>query len=302
MPDRNVLHRNGTMSQSKLESRWSIVDGLRIHTRAIPSARPGAPIVVLVHGLGVSGRYFEPAMKALAGDRTLLAPDLPGTGRSASPRHVLDVSELAHALGRWLDVQGISRASFVANSMGCQVATRLAVIAADRVDRLVLVGPTVDPRWRSMRRQIARWLLEATREPLKIFPILLRDYLRFGPRRFFATGRHALEHRMEDDAPYVEAPTLVLRGARDAFVSNAWIETLAQSFPRARAATIPRAAHAAHFKAPDELARLVLPFLAETSHQASRLHLSGERSVHRAAEEGRGPARDGRGARRRVST
>lgn len=311
MPDRILLHLEEEMPQPELESESRRVDRLRVHATTALGAPANAPLVVLVHGLGVSSRYFAPLMRALAGDVRMFAPDLPGTGRSESPRHALDVGELAVALQRWLDVRRIERASIIANSMGCQVVSKLAVVAPERVDRLVLVGPTVDPRWRSLRRQIARWLLEATREPLAIFPLLVRDYLRYGPRRFLATGRHALAHRIEDDAPYIEAPTLVLRGARDSFVSAEWMHALARQFPNGRAATVAGAAHAAHFMQPEEVARVVLPFLLEPSrgHRACTPPLSKtvlearprEGGAHGLEESSRAP-RDGRSARGRVSS
>ena len=250
-----------------IESCWTTVNGVRIHARvgsaaAAPLARLGdRPPVVLVHGIGVSSRYLVPTARALAADFLVLAPDLPGSGRSNRPGHTLDIVELAGALRDWMDAIGLDRPAFIASSMGCQVVVELAIRSPDRVDKLVLVGPTVVPRWRSVSRQLPRWLLEAAREPLSLWPIILDDYCRFGMRRFFETARFALAHRMEDRLPHVSAPTLVVRGEHDAFVSAEWVEEVARLLPNGRVAVVPRAAHAANYSQPEALARLVRPFL-----------------------------------------
>lgn len=283
MPDRFVL-RTMSMSRqaSKIVSTWSHVGGVKMHARgSFAGAFSRAPLV-LVHGLGVSSRYFGPLIETLAEAGTpVLAPDLPGTGRSGDPAHPLDLDELASTLLRWLDARNIHRTSFVANSMGCQVIAKVARWRPDRIDRLVLVGPTVDPKWRGAARQIPRWLLESTREPLALFPTLVRDYLRFGLRRFVFTARAALEGRLEADARHVVVKTLVVRGERDAFVSDAWARSLASSFPNGSMATLTRAAHAAHYTQPEELVRMMGPFLRDRERRAERtrdtalgLHLS----------------------------
>jgi pimeloyl-ACP methyl ester carboxylesterase len=254
----------GLASMSGTVSQWTEVNGLRVHShRATPPF--GGPPVVLVHGLGVSSRYLLPTARALATRFDVYAIDLPGSGRSERPTHPLTFAEAAETLLRWLDAIHLERPSFLGNSMGCQVLLELAVAAPQRVDRLVLAGPTVDPRWRSLASQVPRWLLELFREPLSLLPILLRDYWTFGPMRFFETGRFALSDRPEDKMPHVRAPTLVVRGERDAFVSDAWVQRCAQLLPVAATATVRGAAHAVNYSAPEALARVVAPFLESTA-------------------------------------
>lgn len=237
-----------------MESRWTKVDGLRIHAKV---GAPSGPPLIFVHGLGVSCRYLLPTAKILEPILSVYAPDLPGSGRSETPRDVLDLPKLAETLLRWMDAQKLERASFLGNSMGCQVLAELATHAPDRVDRLVLTGPTVDPRWRTFAKQIPRWLLEVTREPLALLPTLLFDYLRYGPLRFFRTGKYALADRLEEKLSRIKVPTIVLRGARDAFVSSEWITKMAQLLPRGRAVEVLEAAHAVTYSAPEAVAELV---------------------------------------------
>ena len=54
----------------------------RMHTRVWGGVGPARPPAVLVHGLGMSGRYLAPTAERLAADFRVYAPDLPGFGRT----------------------------------------------------------------------------------------------------------------------------------------------------------------------------------------------------------------------------
>ncbi len=106
---------------SRLGSFWTEVCGWRVHARVSRDpVPPEAPIVVLVHGLGVSSRYMLPAARALAPHYRVYAPDLPGFGRSSKPRQALTVPELADALAAWMGRVGIGRAALIGNSMAAR--------------------------------------------------------------------------------------------------------------------------------------------------------------------------------------
>ena len=278
-PERPLGHRswafpNSTPSARRLSSpgggrgvtsRRISVNGLGVHTWM---AGKGPP-VVLVHGLGVSGRYMLPLAESLAERCSVLAPDLPGYGRSQKPPAPLGISELASALAGCLDALGLERAAFVANSMGCQILTELAVRFPERVGPLVLIGPTVDPKLRLARRQLMGGLRESAREPLSLLALVAHDNSRMGVRALLATMRSALDDRIEQRLPLIEQPALVLRGERDGFVSAEWAEQVAALLPRGRLVVVPREPHAVHYTRPDLVAAVVARLLFEEGEQAA---------------------------------
>ena len=238
-------------------SRRREVVGHALHVREGGAGEP----VVLVHGLGVSGRYFEPLGRELARARRVVIPDLPGSGASRGPRRALALEELADVLGALLALEG--RPAVVANSLGCQVALAVAERRPALAERLVLIGPTVDPAYRGWLAQAARILLDTVREPPRLAPIVLADYARMGPRRVLATAREALADRPERRLPHVECPVLVVRGERDATTTLAWARRCAALAPQGAFVGLPGAAHAAHVSHPVRVAELVESFLAE---------------------------------------
>lgn len=215
------------------------------------------PALVLVHGLGVSARYLLPIARTLAARFRVVVPDLPGFGLSTRPRRPLRLDELSETLDRLTDAIGFRRATFLAHSYGCQVVTRLAVTHPERVEQLVLVGPTVDDSAADPVRQAARLLVDGCREPLSLIAIVLSDYLRAGPVTIATGAAEALRHRIEADARRVAVPAVVVRGSRDPLVPQSWGERLTAAFRAGELQVIAGAPHAAHFTHLDAVAALV---------------------------------------------
>jgi 2-hydroxy-6-oxonona-2,4-dienedioate hydrolase len=247
----------------RLVSTWVPVHGLRLH--ALVSADdppPDAPTIVLVHGVAVSSRYLAPLADHLAPRARVYVPDLPGYGRSDRPPGPdLTVPELADALVTWMDRAGLQRPHLLGNSFGCQVIADLAASYPDRVGRLVLQGPTMDPHARSTWRQALRWLAVAPFERYSEVLVLLRDLWDLGPRRAANMIRIALDDPIEQKLPRSAAPTLIVRGSRDAIVPQRWAEEAARLLPNGQLVVIERAAHTINYSQPAWLVEAIWPFL-----------------------------------------
>lgn len=246
----------------RVASMWTVVDGLRMHARVPNHPAPaGAPAVVLVYGLAMSGRYMVPTLLSLAPWYRVYAPDLPGLGSSTTPARRLNLSEQADALAGWMDGAGLDRAALLGNSLGCQVIVRLALSYPERLTRAVLVAPTMDPRARSALHQAWRLLLDMPREAPSMPFVALQDFWRVGVRRTWSTLSEAVQARVEEHFPGVQAPTLVVRGDRDPIVPQRWAKEVSCLLPRGRLVVIPGAPHAVNYSAPAALVCAVRPFL-----------------------------------------
>jgi pimeloyl-ACP methyl ester carboxylesterase len=248
----------------RLVSTWAPVQGLKVHAlvsvHEVPSA---APTVVLIHGVAVSSRYLVPFAERLAPYARVYVPDLPGYGRSdRPPGHDLTVPELADAVLTWMDRVGLDRPHLFGNSFGCQVIADLAARHPDRVGHLVLQGPTMDPRARSAWQQILRCLAVMPFERYSEGPVLLLDLWNLGMRRAIDMLRIALHDPIEQKLSRIRAPTLVVRGGRDAIVPQRWAEEAACLLPDGRLIVIERAAHTINYSQPSWLLDVVWPFFA----------------------------------------
>ncbi|MGH7231381.1 MAG: alpha/beta fold hydrolase [Nitrospiraceae bacterium] len=247
----------------KLASLWTQVPGGIVHSRAnVGCPRPQRnSVVVLVHGLVISSRYMVPTAEQFAPLCRVYAVDLPGYGKSYKPSDVLTLPELADAIARWMDAMTISTAHLVANSFGCQILAEFALRHPHRIDRLVFQGPTVDPRARTVWRQLGRLLLNSAREAPGLGWITMKDYLAAGLRRVRGTIVMALADRIEDKLPKVTAPTLVVRGEKDPLVPQRWAEEVTRLLPYGELRILPGKAHTINYTAPREFVEVMRPFL-----------------------------------------
>jgi 2-hydroxy-6-oxonona-2,4-dienedioate hydrolase len=243
---------------------WLQVDGLKVYAHASQGSTAHPLPVVLVHGYGMSSGYMVPLAKRLAADYRVYTPDLPGHGRSDDPLRTLSIHELADFLTAWMDAAGIGKAAFLGNSMGCQILAELAVRHPERVDRLILVGPTVDPAARTFLRELPRFLKTAFAERPSIVLMVMRAYFRAGFRRLRQEMRFALADRIEQKLARISVPSLVVRGERDAVVPQAWAEEVARKLRAGDVRVLRGEGHALNYSAADELMRVIRPFLEET--------------------------------------
>jgi len=253
--------RQSKNQRGVLRDLWIWMDGLRIYAHAAQRPAAGRLPVVLVHGYGMSSRYMVPLAKRLAAEHAVYAPDLPGHGRSDDPGFTLSIPELADFLTAWMDAVGIDRAAFLGNSMGCQILAELAVRHPERVDRLILVSPTVDPAARSFRRQLPRFLRTVIAERISIIPMVGIAYLRTGFRRLRQEMHIAFEDRIEKKLSRISVPSLVVRGERDAIVPQGWTAEVAEKLRAGDVRVIRGKGHALNYSAADELMRVIRPFL-----------------------------------------
>ena len=222
------------------------------------------PAMVLVHGLGVSADYWRRVGAPLAaGGYQVLAPDLPGFGRTPGPGRGLSISEQAEAVVAFMAALGLGQAAMVGHSLACQVLVELAVARPELVRTLVLASPTGAKRRHPLLHQALGLLADIPREPISLITLVARAYLRAGPGRLWGTWRQGVSMDPLAIAGQIQAPTLVVTGRRDPVVPADFATTLAATIPGARVEWIDRAAHGLIFDAPEGFVRRVLAFAEE---------------------------------------
>ncbi|MFH8657996.1 alpha/beta fold hydrolase [Streptomyces afghaniensis] len=224
-----------TWSEPQSDSRFAVVDGLRVHYKRAG----GGPPVVLLHGSASSLHHFEHVAALLSATYDVIRPDLPGWGLTG-PRADRDYRIPAYAatVARFLDVLGVHRCAVVGNSLGGNIAWNLALDQPERVSRLVLVNATGYPeksvpaglrlarnpllrpllRRAMPRRAIERNLRSAVGPHADVVDeeMVERSYQlmsRPGNRSAFVDFVNTDQPDRSAEIPRVAVPTLVLRSA-----------------------------------------------------------------------------------------
>jgi pimeloyl-ACP methyl ester carboxylesterase len=201
--------------------------------------------VVLVPGLGLDERSSARMRERLPATVVLL----PGMGLAEA---VPSLDELA---ARLTGALGDGPVVLVGHSQSCQVV--VAAAGDSRVAAVVLLGPTTDPRLRSVLGLARQWLRTAAAEPLRQVPLVVAQWWRTGPRAMAALWRNTAPDRTDRRVRDVRVPVVVVRGTRDRLCPHDWAARLAAAAPQGRLVELPGAAHMTVQTRPDEVAALL---------------------------------------------
>jgi len=242
----------------------------------------GAPAVVLVHGFASSTNVWMGLIADLETDHRVLALDLKGFGWTS--RYEGDYSRRAQAdlVLAAMDAAGIQHADLVAHSMGSAITLTLAAENAERVDRVVLVGPWTQEAqvpWamRDARRPgIGEWIFgtwyeehlawrirKAFADPETYVDEAMLDRGRQGMRRpgsraaALATIRGLDLPALEASFPSITQPVLIVQGAQDSVARPEFSASLATRLPAAEYVALEDVGHFPMIEASAKLGVLV---------------------------------------------
>lgn len=226
-----------------------------------------APVFLLIHGIGMSHRYFRRLGASLSvyGDVHLI--DLPGYGWTKRPAHATTNEATAELIGSLLEEADPSSCVVIGHSMGVQSATELAIQRPDLVSHLVLIGAAVDAKRRTVHQQALTLGVNSILEKPLLNFLQFLDVLRCGPRWYLAQLRQALSYPLERRLPLARQPVLVLRGSRDAVAGPTWSQRLARISVQGETGTISGVPHAAHHSAPHLVTAAITAFLHPNATQ-----------------------------------
>lgn len=113
------------------------IEGVTLHYFEKGQGKP----FVMVHGFGGSTFSFRYQLEEFSRDYRCIAIDLKGFGYSERVKGGdYSLTEQARLVLRALDLLGVDRFTLMGHSMGGDVAMRVAAMASDRVEKLILVA------------------------------------------------------------------------------------------------------------------------------------------------------------------
>jgi pimeloyl-ACP methyl ester carboxylesterase len=290
-----------------LVARWApppseFIDlkGQLVHYRDEGPRTDPAPIVLL-HGTSASLHTWEGWARALRGQHRVISLDLPAFGLTGpfagayagqaytGPNYARFVLDL-------LDRLAVSRFVVVGNSLGGEVAWRIAAAAPQRVARLVLVDAAGYPLsadhiplgWQIARLPVLGHVTEyllprpiivqglhaVYGDPARITDNLVDRYFELTLR---AGNRAALVQRAQTWSPAegvahvsgVVAPTLILWGGRDRIIVPATAQRFAADIAGARVQVFDDLGHVPHEEDPARTVAALNAFLQPAAAAAS---------------------------------
>ena len=275
-----------------IEHRTLTLNGRRAFFReATPATEPQGSLILLHGWIGTSSWMFRHVLPELGRRYHVVAPDLPGFGRSQTLVDVPSIEGYREFVRQLADELAIDRFHLVGVSVGGTVALDFAHRYPERVTKLVVQGPvyraTDLPRrfrmtydllgripvitdlipktpikwWFFVRRldfgRDTRHLSETDKRQLG------RDILRVPNETLLDVGRELLDIDLTEMARRIIVPTLVMDGSEARMVPATASRELSRLIPGAKWRVIRDAGHNAAIEKPREFLAATLDFLKE---------------------------------------
>ncbi|HEX3538543.1 MAG TPA: alpha/beta hydrolase [Stellaceae bacterium] len=232
------------------------------------------PKLGFVSGFGGLPKWV-PFLDALAKERTVVVPSLPGFPGGERGHTVLDSHlDWVLAVRQLLHAAGLDGADLAGSSVGGSLVAEMAAIWPQSVGRLALIAPfglfdekdpPTDP-WAQRAPDLPGLMCAdpAIWEALKAvpeghndpeWPIEQSRASEAAARIFWPLGNTKLEKRL----PLIEAPTLVLWGEHDHIMPRSYAEKFADAIKgKTEVKVIAGAGHLAELDKPDDTAAAIL--------------------------------------------
>lgn len=234
------------------------------------------PLVVCLHGLGLTGNSFAALGRQLEDGYRILRLDQRGYGCSDDLAEVPELATFADDAAAVIEAEGTGGAHVLGNSFGALVALALARRRPELVRSLILISPTLGrgggsksagDAWRRARLQLqpaahrAR-TIAAPDAPARVLKQLEEELEQVRLR----THRAVVDIIAATDAlPWLtelSGPVLVVAGSDDRVTGLPVADRVAASMG-GRLVVVPGAGHAPQLERPDLVASVVRAFLEE---------------------------------------
>jgi pimeloyl-ACP methyl ester carboxylesterase len=257
---------------------------------------PTSTTMLMLHGLGDDADSWRHLIGPLSTCGQVIAPDLPGFGRSDKPRRKYSAPFLRDVILEMREQVGISSAIIIGSSLGAVVAQTLALEEPAWLKGLVLIDGVllnqtqrIDPNLLLFMLPVCgEWLYtrlrndpQAAYETLRIYYASLESlpqeeqeflFRRVNQRVWDDAQRHAYLSTLRNLAPYIarqqkelpkrlsrlDLPTLILWGADDRVLSPPSGQAAAAAQPSARLVILPGAGHLPHQEQPQAVLQAIL--------------------------------------------
>lgn len=242
----------------------------------------GAPVVALIHGLGLCRELWHPHLAALTARYRMLYYDLYGHGDSRPPPAAASLQLYASQLARLLDHLQLEQVAVVGFSIGGMINRRFAIDFPARVSALVILNSPhnrgeaaqleVEQRAASVREQgvmstlddaLLRWFSADYRLAGSAVKKVREWRARVDPESY-AQAAWVLANGVREliqPEPPLTLPTLVMTCANDSGSSVSMAHQIAAEIAGAETLIVPRLQHLGLLEAPHAFTEPVLKFL-----------------------------------------
>ncbi len=249
-----------------------LIDNLEINYKIAGSG----PAVLVLHGWGGSSDSWLRVTEILSGAGfQVIVPDLPGFGKSKTPKETWGVSDYAKWVNDFTDFLNLERFFLIAHSFGGRISIKFVVNCQEKIKALILCASAGIKPQPGLKTKIIYWLSRIGNAVLtpqifarlkdglrNIFYIFLRhkDYVKAkGDMREII--KRVLDEDLTDDLSKIKTKTLLIWGENDRLVPTKYAHIFKEKIENSELVILPKVGHSPHLEIPQKLAEVIINFL-----------------------------------------
>lgn len=247
--------------------------------------REGAPVVVLVHGLGLCREIWTPCINTFAQKYRVISYDLYGHGKSEPSKKAASLTVYSKQIASLLNELNIPKAAIVGFSIGGMINRRFAIDHPNRLtcqvilnsphDRGEVAQELVEGRAKTVREQgalatmepaLARWFTPVFRKSAPDQVQQVVDWRQLVDAESYAQAAWVLASGVRElirPKPAISVPTLVMTCENDTGSTPAMSSEIAADIDGAELIIIPRLQHLGLMEEPESFVNPIMDYLGQ---------------------------------------
>lgn len=255
-----------------MKEKIVIVNNLKINYKIAGTG----PAVLLLHGWGGSSdSWLEVEEFLVKANYFVIAPDLPGFGKSAPPPEPWGIQDYSDFVVNFTEKLKMDSFFLLGHSFGGRIAIKFSGQHADKLKSLILcdaAGIRIEPDIKTKtilaaarvgNVLLSHRLVAVAKERFRnIFYFLLRnkDYVKTnGVMR--ETIKKALSENLISELPKIKVKTLIIWGEADQLVPLKCAYVFNKKIADSQLNVMPKIGHSPHLEAPEALSQIIISFL-----------------------------------------
>lgn len=244
-----------------------------------------APVILGLHSLFLNGTMFDSFAREADSEFRVIRPDFRGQGSSSpATTDVVTMDDCAADMSALLDALGIEKCQLLAQSMGGDVAFRLALMRPDVVTSIVVLGSSACAEPADQLADFREWVAGVERQGFSgevldyTMRIMLGETCRSDPHRRSVVEwmRQQLESLDEGLLPAmrgvverpgvverlreIDVPVLIVSGEEDMPRPPAWSQEMHKALPNSELWSMECVGHSPILERPDTVIPRLLDF------------------------------------------
>ena len=243
-----------------------------------------APLIVLIHGLGLCRHLWADHLKTLSDDHRVLNYDLYGHGESASSPETASLKVYARQLANLMDYLHIEKAAIIGFSIGGMINRRFALDYPDKLSALAILNSPHDRGGEAQEQVEQRAAIVKEQGALATMDDALKRWFTSGyltegdgagkVRKWreqvdpesYAQAAWVLANGVREliaPATPIIAPTLIITCENDTGSTPKMAHDIASEIAASQTIIIPKLQHLGLMENPDAFSKPILKFLEE---------------------------------------